>query len=186
MQVVAHAIDDVIKRSVTYKWPQNSGFTREYIPGQGWVWKKTVQPDQPHWYDISYQLGLSAWTPKDQAQTIVIPEFVIPSEDHFPFPSLERQLILSKPIGPLPFDPEKAQTLMIQKKLTESQAREEYAKQSNNWYHDLEQDHEEALKFLESLDKENGYPIVKGKERCMCWACMDVKERFSQPTSTTV
>jgi hypothetical protein len=70
--------------------------------------------------------------------------------------------------------------MIKEKKLTEAQAREEYAKHSNTWYQDLIQDHAEALKFLSNLDKENGYPDAKEKSGCICWACMDVDERFAQ------
>ena len=93
-------------------------------------------------------------TPKGQPQVLTIPEFVMPSEDHFEFSSLERQLILTPPTAPKPDADDKAQKA----------------------YKGRTKDAEQAAAFLKRLDRENGTANYK-KGACCCWNCMNAEQR---------
>ena len=174
--VVAHATDPTIKRSWgMYEWPSKNGFKRSYQEGQGWVWKKEVKPDSPHWYNVSYWWGKSKPIGPNQNQIITIPEFVIPSEDHFPFPSLERSLLLTRPTAPMAFDPARAR-----KDLPLDKAEAEYTERTKKWFEGLQKDARAAEKFLTALDKENGYEKTAVPDNCICWMHKDVSQRLAQ------
>ena len=150
-QVVAHAKD-----TTKYFSPALAGFTREPHQGKGWFWKKSIPASEEGWF--SYIRGFVRPAKKGEAREILIPEFIMPSEDHFEFDSLERKLILQPPKAPKGKDGA----------APDAAAQEKYMS--------LVKDAKAAKDFLERLDKENG--TEHKRAGCACWKCMDVEQRF--------